>query len=46
MANSIGPVCGSITPAPRTPDTQQVPGTRAVTRDLSQQTALLLSVIG
>ena len=37
---------GSITPAPRTPDTQQVVANRGITRDLSQQTPLPVSVAG
>ena len=36
----------NLTPAPRTPDTQQVAARRGVTRDLSQQMAFGLSVIG
>jgi len=35
-----------MTPVPRTPDTQHVDATRGMTLDLSQQTALALSVIG
>ena len=46
MPNSIGPIFGSITPVPRTPDTQHDASTRGGTRDLSQQVAFVLSVIG
>ena len=35
-----------MTPAPRTPETQQALATRGVTRDFSQHTAFALSVIG
>ena len=39
IENSIGPPCGSMTPAPRTPDTQQSSRMRAGTLFFSQQTA-------
>jgi hypothetical protein len=40
------PALGSMTPVPRTPDTQQVEATLGVTLDFNQQTALALSVTG
>ena len=46
MPNSIGSLRGSMTPAPRTPETQQLDATRGGTRDLSQQIAAAFSVTG
>ena len=46
MEYSIGPLRGSITPAPRTPDTQHLSSTRGGTLFFNQQTATAFSVRG
>ena len=46
MENSIAPRRGSITPAPRTPDTQHLSVTRGGTLFFSQQVASAKAVRG
>ena len=46
MEYSIAPRRGSITPAPRTPETQQSSATRGVTFFFSQQVATTFLVRG